>query len=79
VISLEEPDVATQFRKYDRWGALTSTQWCDATISSCSAPGAINRRTDSRYDALGRLVHSEDRTNGSVVPQTVADFVYDKA
>lgn len=77
VIGLEEPDVAPQFRSYDRWGALLSTQWCDATISPCSG-GTINRRTDYRYDARGRLVHSEDKTNNAVNPQTVKDFVYDQ-
>jgi RHS repeat-associated protein len=77
VIGLEELDVAPQFRSYDRWGALLSTQWCDATISSCSA-GTINRRTDYRYDARGRLVHSEEKTNNAVNPETVKDFVYDQ-
>ena len=77
VIGLEEPDGAPQFRSYDRWGALLSTQWCDATISSCSA-GTINRRTDYRYDARGRLMHSEEKTNSVVIGETVKDFVYDQ-
>jgi RHS repeat-associated protein len=77
LIRLEEPDVAPQLRTYDRWGELVSTQWCDPTFSSCSAD-ATNRRTDYRYDGLGRLVHSEDRTSNVVDPKSVRDFVYDQ-
>ena len=77
VIGLEEPGVAPQFRSYDRWGALRSTHWCDPTVSSCAA-GTSNRSIDAWYDARGRLVHSEEKTNGVVIAKTVKDFVYDQ-
>lgn len=74
---LEEYDSAPQISNFDSWGEVTSTQWCDATISSCAGSGAVNRSIISRYDALGRKVHGEDQTKGVVDPQTVNDYVYD--
>lgn len=78
VLELREPDAATQYRSYDSWGAMTALQWCDPQVSACSAPATFNRGSYSRYDALGRLVHSEDRSNNSVIAASVRDFVYDQ-
>jgi len=78
VVELDDADSAPQFRSYNTWGELTSTQWCDTTVSSCSAPTTFNRGTIHRYDALGRVVHSEDRTNSAAIPETVNDFAYDQ-
>jgi len=77
---LEELDNAPQFRSFDNWGEVTSSQWCDATFSTCPSAATTatsNRSTTSRYDALGRMIHSEDKTKGTVDPETINDFVYD--
>ena len=73
VLQLEEPDSAPQFRSYDNWGELTQVQWLDTTTTP-----ATERRTITQYDALGRVIHSEDRTNNVVDAATVNDFLYDK-
>ena len=74
VLELDEPDSAPQFRSYTTWGELVLTQWNDTTTSPAS-----ERRLLNRYDALGRLVHREERTNQVVDAATVHDFVYDQA
>jgi RHS repeat-associated protein len=72
VLELQEPDSAKQTRTYDTWGELTRVQWNDASVSP-----AVDRRVLSRYDALGRLVHSEERNNDVVDAATVNDYSYD--
>ena len=74
VLELSEPDSATQFRTYDNWGELTQVQWSDTTTLT-----PTDRRTVSQYDALGRTIHSEDRTNNTVDAETVNDYFYDQA
>src|SRR5262249_42896329 len=39
---------------------------------------STQRQIVYRYDALGRLTHSEDQTDGEVDPRTVKDFLYDQ-
>jgi RHS repeat-associated protein len=73
VLELHEPDSAPQRRSYDNWGALTEVRWSDGTTDP-----ATDRRTILRYDALGRVTHREDRTNGAVDPATVNDYAYDR-
>ena len=73
VLELDEPDSAPQFRSYDNWGELTQVQWLDTTTNP-----ATDRRTITQYDALGRVIHSEDRTNNVVDAATVNDFLYDQ-
>jgi YD repeat-containing protein len=77
--AIEFTDVGSslQRRQYDSWGGLVSSQWCDPTISPCSGQ-ATNRGTYLSHDALGRVVSSEDRSNGSVIPETVRQFAYDQ-
>jgi RHS repeat-associated protein len=78
-LSLQEPGSATRLNLYDQWGGLTAERWCDSAISSCSA-GAFNRAVINRYDALGRLLHSEEQTiTGSTVIENPRDFTYDVA
>jgi len=74
VLELIEPNSetqprTTQFRTYDNWGELTQVQWTDETT---------DRRTISQYDALGRTVHSEDRTGNVVDAETINDYLYDQ-
>ncbi len=83
VIRLEEagsnlatPVNAPQNRTYSSWGELTQVQWDDPTIAG---DGNKDRRTVMKYDALGRLIHSEDQTKGSVDVETTNDYVYDQA
>ena len=73
VLELDEPDSAAQFRSYSNWGEPVQVQWCDATTSPCT-----DRRTLVSYDALGRLMHGEDRTGGAVDVDTVNDYTYDQ-
>jgi RHS repeat-associated protein len=73
VLELHEPDSAVQFRSYDNWGAMTQVQWNDTTTAS-----PTDRRTIVAYDALGRTVHTEDRTNNVVDADTVNDYLYDQ-
>lgn len=81
VTELDEPAPnAPQFRSYDTWGELTASGWCDPAFGTCptpATPSSSNRSVTVRYDALGRLTHREDRTNGAAIPQTVNDYVYD--
>lgn len=72
---LEEPDVAPQMRIFNNWGQITQVQWCDD-----QRPGpcpTVDRRSLMRYDALGRLIHSEDRINETTIAATVRDYIYD--
>lgn len=72
---IEEPDVAPQFRTFNSWGQITQVQWCDD-----QRPGpcpTVDRRSLMRYDALGRLIHSEDRINDATSRETVRDYIYD--
>ncbi|WP_338869532.1 RHS repeat-associated core domain-containing protein [Myxococcus stipitatus] len=74
VVKLDEPGSAPQFRNYDTWNQLTQVQWTDTTTGS-----TIDKRTINNYDALGRLVHSEDQNNLVTILETVKELVYDQA
>jgi RHS repeat-associated protein len=71
-LELRDANNAVQLRTFDDWGELTQVQWTDATTSP-----PTDRRTINRYDALGRTVHTEDRTNNVVDAETVNDYTYD--
>jgi hypothetical protein len=73
MLELAEPESAVQFRTYDNWGELTQVRWTDSTTLS-----STDRRLISKYDALGRTVHTEDRTNNVVDAETVNDYLYDR-
>jgi RHS repeat-associated protein len=68
VLQLDEPDSPSQFNVYSDWGELLET---NRTVS-----GSL-KRTIQRYDALSRLIHSEQQTGGVVDPETVHDYFYD--
>lgn len=76
VTGLLEPGAAPQTRRYDEWGALAAVQWCDASVGSCDE-SSPNRGSFFRYDAYGRLTHSEDREDGVAIPETLREFAYD--
>jgi RHS repeat-associated protein len=72
---LEEPGVAPQIRTFDSWGEITQVQWCDdLSVAPCPTQ---DRRSIAQFDALGRVTHREDQTNGTVNPETVNDYSYD--
>ncbi|MDC8016241.1 RHS repeat domain-containing protein [Tahibacter soli] len=79
---IEEQGNATQHRRYDSWGALVRTQRCDDGVSVAPCP-ASDRRQLFRHDALGRVLHSEERSGGSgdadgtLDADTVNDYTYD--
>ena len=69
---LEEPGSAPQIRSYDSWG--DGDPGAMGNDGSARPARPQDRRTITRYDALGRVMHSEDRTNNVVNPETVNDY-----
>jgi RHS repeat-associated protein len=76
LLRLAESGTAPQLRRYDDWGRLTATQWCDPAVSACTE-ATPNRGLHNVYDGLGRLVRSEERSQGTAIAQTVRTFAYD--
>ncbi|MCY1030650.1 hypothetical protein OV207_04205 [Corallococcus sp. BB11-1] len=71
-IEWKDPEGALQSATYSHWGDPLEVSWTDATRS----PTAFHRLI-SQYDALGRLKHQEELTNGVVEPGTQHDYFYD--
>jgi len=71
-LHMTEPASAPQDRVYSNWGELKSTTW------SPTAPEPKHSIV-SVYDALGRLVSSEEQNGGSTDPATVNKYSYDHA
>jgi RHS repeat-associated protein len=69
LLELDEPDSVPQFRTYSRWGELLET---NRTVA-----GALKKAVQT-YDALGRLIHSEQQNGGVIDPETVHDYTYDQ-
>jgi RHS repeat-associated protein len=77
VLDLIETGVTERTRSYSNWGELTEESWLD----SGTAPGTTHR-INHRYDALGRMLHSEESQQVGaatpvVDPDSVYDYVYD--
>lgn len=70
LIELDEPDAAAQLNTYSNWGELIETKR--------TAAGTV-KRTVQKYDAYGRVIHSEQQSAGVVDPETVHDYAYDTA
>ena len=70
LLEVFEPTVAPQTRRYSNWGELLQVRW---------TPPAPDPPHDViyRYDALGRMVYSEEQTGGVADPATVTKFGYD--
>jgi RHS repeat-associated protein len=91
LVELDEPYSAPQFRGYSSWGELQQTYharfdpqspFSDPTGTDVIDIGDANTtliNLVNRYDALGRLVHSEQQNNGVADPDTVNDYAYDQA
>lgn len=76
ITRLAESGAAPQTRRYDDWGNLVSTQWCDPAVSACTQD-TPNRALHNTYDGYGRLTRGEERSNGTVIAATVREFAYD--
>jgi RHS repeat-associated protein len=68
VLQLVEPESAIRYYTYSDWGEPIETRWMD---------GAIERRLFRKYDALGRLIGTEERNDGVTDPETVCTYSYD--
>jgi RHS repeat-associated protein len=78
-LQMGDAGLAPRERSYSNWGELVEESWTDSTTS----PTTIHRIT-FRYDALGRMVHSEEsRQSGTAAPavdaDTINDYIYDAA
>ena len=72
LLELDEPDAVPQVNTYSSWGELRQVHRATA------AGGSLD--TIKRYDALGRLTHSEEKQDGQTDPdpETVNDYLYDQ-
>jgi RHS repeat-associated protein len=70
VLELDEPDAVPQINTYSSWGELLQVHRATAA--------AVNLDVRRRYDALGRVTHSEEQRNGVVDAETVNDYLYDQ-
>ncbi|AKQ68271.1 hypothetical protein A176_005183 [Myxococcus hansupus] len=71
-LTWQEPDTSVRTLNYSTWGELTEVAWTESVVSP-SGP----RSRVTRYDALGRVTHTEDRILGVAVPDTVYDYFHD--
>lgn len=70
VIELTEPSSAPQSRTYSNWGDLLKIEWTPP------AP-ELKHSVNYSYDALGRLLHAEERNDGVTDPETIFTYEYD--
>jgi hypothetical protein len=68
VIAMQEPQTAPQARAYSSWRELLDSSWTTSATSST--------HLTQRYDALGRLVHTDQQHDGVVIPDTINDYQY---
>ncbi|WP_147451091.1 RHS repeat-associated core domain-containing protein [Corallococcus llansteffanensis] len=68
----QEPASAVKTARYSNWGEPLEVSWYESV-----AVPAGNRNLLNRYDALGRVTHTEERSAGVAEPDTVYDFLYD--
>jgi RHS repeat-associated protein len=72
-LELDEPDSVPQLNTYSSWGELVEVRR-NLTTDGTLTPSLIVKT----YDALGRVIHSEQQNNGTVDPATVNDYLYDQ-
>ena len=71
VLELDEPEAVPQFNTYSNFGELLQVvRNLDASTTT---------RLVTRYDGLGRTVHTEQQNNGVTDTETVHDYLYDEA
>jgi RHS repeat-associated protein len=71
LLELHEPDSVPQHYTYSHWGELLQMHRTPSSNTTL--------RTVNTYDALGRVIHSEQRNGNSVIAETVNDYFYDQA
>jgi RHS repeat-associated protein len=74
LLRLDEPDSVPQLNTYSNWGELLAVTRHPSWPSTSQV-----RRVVKTYDALGRVMHSEEQSNGVADPETVNDYFYDLA
>jgi RHS repeat-associated protein len=67
-IRVSQPEASPREFEYDDWGELTDIVWKD---------GAIKHRISRKFDALGRLIESNELNNGVPDPAAVRTLHYD--
>lgn len=73
VLSATAPGIASRSFAYSNWGELLSTSWTDTSGGS-----QVTKQIRSSFDALGRVLRTYERENGSVLPDTVSEWIYDR-
>lgn len=71
-LSTAEPEAATREMEYDQWGNLVATEWVDASVIP-----AQTKRVEDHYDALGRVTDHVELVDGTAVPGTTYEWIYD--
>ena len=71
---LDEPDSVPQYNTYSNWGELLQTY---RRVTSAGGT-TIARSVVKQYDALSRVVHSEERTDNVADADTLYDYFYDQ-
>ncbi len=71
VFELDEPGNAAKVRTYSFWNQPIDERWNDTGAQK-------DHHLITRYDALGRVVHSEETNNGATDAETVNDYFYDQ-
>lgn len=86
LLEVREPDSSPQFYAYSNWGELLEAHHAVLRSPPQSENGppppdtdpvTTTLRTINTYDSLGRMIHSEQQTQGVVDPETVNSYVYD--
>ncbi|RKH73676.1 RHS repeat domain-containing protein [Corallococcus aberystwythensis] len=72
LLQWQEPEGAVQTLRHSSWGEPVEVSWSDTTVLPIAAHRLLNT-----YDALGRIKHQEELTNGQVVPDSKHDYFYD--
>lgn len=70
LLQLNEPGSAPQTRSYSNWGELLQMQWTPP-------PPEPVHSVVYKYDALGRLIETEEQNSGVTDPATVNKYGYD--
>ena len=90
LLELDEPDSSPRTNTYSKWGELLTSSRFTLPASSDDPPNGpvggppgvppndpIALSVVAQYDALGRVIHKEEKRDGVTDPQTVNDYFYD--
>jgi RHS repeat-associated protein len=68
IVRSTQPDTATRSYTYSDWREPVATEWVD---------GGVPKQLLRHYDALGRPVSTQERTDGVTDPETIVTYAYD--